>query len=136
MGFASIAPLSKVARAEIDRYLRKSPRLGDVALFPGSRVARLRKGEKRPDDAPHPRDLPIRRDVAARWLLKAEQAAELPKLNRGVFHPYRRLWATERKGLPAKDVASAGGWRDVATMELAYQHADAKTTLAVVQHGT
>jgi hypothetical protein len=40
------------------------------------------------------------------------------------------------EGLPAKDVAHAGGWKDVATMELAYQHTDGKTTLGVVQHGT
>jgi len=57
------------------------PRLGDVPLFP----------------APGDGTKPIRRDLAARWLLRAEALAELPKLVGGVWHPYRRLWATERK---------------------------------------
>ena len=42
----------------------------------------------------------------------AARSAELPKLRGGVWHPYRRLWATERKHLPDLDVAAAGGWRD------------------------
>ena len=51
---------------------------------------------------PAPRDdsRPIRRDTVAKWVLKAEKLAGLPKLVGGVFHPYRRLWATERKSLP------------------------------------
>ena len=76
--------------------------------------------------APCPSTAPIRRDVAYRGLMKAEALAELPQVARGGFHSYRRLWATARKGLPAADVATAGGWRDVATMELAYTHADAR----------
>ena len=89
-GFLFIAPLSEQAREEIDRYLRKNPRVGDVPLFPAAR-----NGLKA-----------IRRDVAARWLIKAEEKAKLPKLKRGVYHPYRRLWASERKALPSKDVAT------------------------------
>src|SRR6478672_5829345 len=37
-------------------------------------------------------------------------AAELPKLKGGVWHPYRRKWATVRKHLSLADVAAAGGW--------------------------
>lgn len=118
-GFLFVAPLSRAAREEVDRYLRKSPRVGNAPLFPGTRGAQ--------------KHLPIRRDVAARWLLKAERLAGLPKLQRGVFHPFRRLWATERKGLPAKDVAHAGGWKDVATMEFSYQGTDPATVLRVVE---
>jgi hypothetical protein len=33
-GFLFIAPLSEQARAEVDRYLAKNPRVGDVPLFP------------------------------------------------------------------------------------------------------
>ena len=117
-GFLFIAPLGREARAEIDRYLSKSPKLGDVPLFPAAR-----NGLKA-----------IRRDVAARLLLKAEKKAELPKLQRGVFHPYRRLWASERKALPSKDVAEAGGWRDVETMLGSYVQSDAATQLRVVEN--
>ena len=117
-GFLFIAPLSEQARDEIDRYLAKNPRVGDVPLFP----------------ATHNGLKPIRRDVAARWLLRAEERAELPKLQRGVFHPYRRLWASERKALPSKDVAHAGGWKDIETMLSSYVKSDAATVLRVVEN--
>jgi hypothetical protein len=56
------------------------------------------------------------------------------KLERGVWHPYRRLWAVERKHLPDVDVARAGGWRDLTTMKRSYQQADPITTLRVVEN--
>ena len=77
---------------------------------------------------------PIRRDIAARLLLKAEKKAELPKFRRGVFHPYRRLWASERKPFPSKDVAHAGGWKDIETMLGSYVQSDAETVLRVVEN--
>ena len=117
-GFLFIAPLSEQAREEVDRYLRKSPRVGDVPLFPAAR-----NGQKA-----------IRRDVAARRLLEAENRAKLPKLRRGVFHPYRRLWASERKTFPSKDVAHAGGWKDIETMLGSYVQSDAATVLRVVEN--
>lgn len=77
----------------------------------------------------------IRRDTVSTWLLKAEKAAGLPKLVGGVFHPYRRLWATERKALPDADVAAAGGWKDTRALKLSYQQADPATLLRVVEGG-
>ncbi|HWP36338.1 MAG TPA: hypothetical protein VNL18_02175 [Gemmatimonadales bacterium] len=50
-----------------------------------------------------------------------EARAALPKLAGGLWHPYRRKWATERKHFPLKDVAAAGGWRDVETLLECYQ---------------
>ena len=44
-----------------------------------------------------------------KWLAVAEEQAEVAKLDGGRWHPYRRKWATERKHLPLKDVAAAGG---------------------------
>ncbi len=97
----------------------KIRRVGDVPLFP----------------APKDDSKAIRRDLAARWLLKAEQLAELPELAGGQFHPYRRLWATERKNLPVQDVAAAGGWKSMETVQRLYQQADGATTLAAVEAG-
>ena len=79
--------------------------------------------------------VPLRTDVAARWLLEAEASAKLPKLEQGVWHPYRRLWASERKHLPDVDVAAAGGWKDTVALKRSYQHADPDTILAVVRFG-
>ena len=78
---------------------------------------------------------PIRRETAAKWLVRAEQFAGLVKIRGGVFHPYRRLWATERKHLPQVDVAAAGGWGDTQALTRLYQSADAAGVARAVNLG-
>jgi hypothetical protein len=51
------------------------------------------------------------------------------------FHAFRRKWATERKHLPAVDVAAAGGWSGTDTLLRCYQQADDVTMLAVILGG-
>ena len=53
----------------------------------------------------------------------------------GTWHPYRRLWATSRKGMPDVDVAKAGGWSSLDALKTAYQRPDDETMLAVVTGG-
>ncbi|MBM4184305.1 MAG: phage integrase family protein [Gemmatimonadetes bacterium] len=118
MGLLFISPISRQARAALDAYLARNPRLGDVVLFPSP---------AKPDQA-------ISRHLAAKWLIRAEELAGLPKLERGTFHPYRRLWASQRKSFPDRDVAHAAGWKDTRSMKLAYQAADPATVLRVVEH--
>jgi len=110
-------PLSEAARAAIDAVLRVNPVLGSRALFPAPKSR-----QKRPWSRYHARDL----------LERAEDRAELPHLEGGDFHAYRRAWATSRKHLPAADVAHAGGWRDLRSLERSYQRVDDETLLAVV----
>jgi integrase len=112
-----ITAISDKARAEIDRYVEKHPCIGDVPLFPG----------------PKNETFPISRVVAYRWLIRAESLAKLPKLTGGGFHPYRRQWASERKGLADVDVAAAGGWGSTKTLEI-YQSSDAAGVLAAVMN--
>lgn len=81
-------------------------------------------GERKPEQ-------PMDRHQFDRWLVVAERAAGLEKLRGGLWHPYRRKWATERKHLSPRDVAAAGGWKDVATV-LGYQQPDDETLLAVM----
>lgn len=57
------------------------------------------------------------------------------ELKRGVWHPYRRKWATARKHHPLKDVATAGGWKSEETLLRCYQQADEATMLNVVMNG-
>ncbi len=92
--------------------------LADVPLFPG------------PKDA----TLPIARDVAAHRLVKAEKLAEVSKLSGGIFHPYRRHWASERKHLSSIDVANAGGWKSTKTLAI-YRQSDPIAVLAAVVNG-
>ncbi len=80
-------------------------------------------------------DLPIRADLLKQWLRKVEKKAELPKLRGGLWHPYRRMWATARKHLPIVDVAAAGGWRDTDTMLRCYQQPTNDAMLAVMSGG-
>ena len=119
MGMLFVSPLSAPARSALDRYLLRTPRLGTVPLFP----------------APKDASKPIRLDLIQKWLLLAEEAAELPKLKGGRWHPYRRLWASERKHMPDIDVAAAGGWKDTRSLKLSYQQADPASVLKVVNIG-
>ena len=59
-----------------------------------------------------------------KWLREAEIAAGLPALHGGLWHPYRRKWASERMHLPLKAVSDAGGWKNTATLLACYQHPD------------
>ncbi len=77
-------------------------------------------------------DCPMDRYLFDKWLTVAEIEPKLPKLDGGLWHPYRRKWATERKHHSLKDVAAAGGWKDVETLLTCYQQADNETMLAVV----
>jgi integrase len=117
LGFESITPISAEARAALEAYLRSRPSLGDAPLFPG-----LEDVTK-----------PIKKEIAGYWLSKAEIAAELDHMERGGYHQFRRLWASERRHLPAQDVAAAGGWRSLHVMRTAYQQADAQTVHSVVE---
>ncbi len=110
-GVEQWVPLSEPARAAIDRL----PVLGGW-LFPSPRDA------DRPWTRWHARDL----------LERAEEASGLQPLAGGDFHAYRRKWARERKHLAPQDVAAAGGWRDLRSLQNAYQQVDPMTMLAVV----
>ena len=116
--YEDVAPLSTAARAALDAYLRAHPRVGEAPLFPA---------EKDPAR-------PIDKTVAGRLLLDAERLAKLAKLDRGRWHPYRRLFAVERKHHPDVDVARVAGWRDLRTMKQSYQRADPATSLSAVEN--
>lgn len=104
-------PLSAPARAALDALPAT-----DGYLFPSP------KAPERPWTRWHARDLAER----------AETLAKLEHLEGGLFHPFRRKWATERKHLPDADVMAAGGWRDPRSLKRSYQQTDPATLLAVV----
>lgn len=67
------------------------------------------------------------------WLRIAEAVAGLPKLEGGLWHPYRRKWASERKHHPLADLAAAGGWVDTPTLITCYTQPDPATMLKVMR---
>jgi integrase len=79
----------------------------------------------------HPKQ-PIPPAMLSQWLAVAEDAGQVPKLVGGLWHPYRRKWASERMHMPLKAVADAGGWKDTATLLTCYQHTDDAMLLAVM----
>jgi hypothetical protein len=66
------------------------------------------------------------------WILRGAVFGGVTGAPAASWHAYRRKWATERKELPLKDVAKAGGWKDVTTLLTCYQHADEATMLRVM----
>lgn len=73
------------------------------------------------------------RHLFDKWLTVAERHAGLPKLKGGLWHPYRRMFATLAKDLPITDVAAAGGWKGTETLLQCYQQPDMDTMKSVVE---
>lgn len=117
-------PLTKSTREAVDRVLERNPVIGDLFLFPARKTRRV--------DRPGPWTRFYARDLLAR----AEKLAKLTPIEGGDFHPYRRKWSTERKNLPTADVAHAGGWRDLRSLERSYQKSDPATVLRVMSEPT
>lgn len=115
-------PISATARDALTRAIRKRERIlgrvGPGPLFP----------------SPGNPEQPVRYEEASAWLREAEGLAGLDPLDGGLWHPFRRLWASSRKDLPDVDVAQAGGWSSLEALKLAYQQPDDRTMLQVVEH--
>ena len=63
---------------------------------------------------------PVDKRVLTDWMLVAEEKAQLPKLEGGVFHPFRRKFASDLQTEPVKQVMVLGGWADQKTMQTCY----------------
>jgi integrase len=121
-------PMSESVRAGIDRIRAVNPALGDWPMFPAPRARVEHDRGKIPKG--------WTRHHARRLLERAEKKAELSAVEGSDFHAYRRKWATERKHLPPQDVAHAGAWLDLRSLQTAYTQPDDKTLLAVVSEPT
>lgn len=120
-------PMSEDVREAIealaDRHANMGRLLvGGAPLFPAPGGPTRAADDVRPWDRFHARKL----------LERCETAAKLKPLDGSDFHAFRRKWATERKTMPAQDVAAAGSWRDLRCLQAAYTQTDANTMLAVV----
>jgi integrase len=110
-------PLTKSTARLIRKHVRSLP----------AAVALMFPADKQPMHA-------VDRWFMSRRLRVAYQRAGLKPLNGGLWHPFRRKFATERKHLPLRDVAVAGGWKEPRTLLECYQQSDAATLQGVVLH--
>jgi len=115
-GIESVVPIGPDVRAAIDRRLADRPVIGCALLFP----------------SPMDPAKQASRHLADAWLRRAETLAGIETQPGSLWHAYRRAWATARKHLPAIDVAQAGGWSGIETLQSIYQQADTDTMLRVV----
>ncbi len=149
-------PMSESARRAVDALLEHTPAIGDTPLFPAPEGKSRGRKRRRPKSWSrwHARDLHERAQRAAGYGYSCARCGEplgneqrecpdkecgfVDRLPRDPakkllgFHAYRRKWATERKHLPLKDVAEAGGWLDTRSLENCYQQVDEETLLRVV----
>lgn len=114
LGYEMLVPLNPKARAAIDRTLAQER--PNTLLFP----------------CPKDRNRPITKDLARAWHARAEKLAGLPPMKGTCWHAYRRRWVTKRKDLPLPDIAAAGGWKDLRTVQENYMQPDDETKLRVV----
>jgi hypothetical protein len=109
-------PLSKESGVSVREHLR---------LFVDRRTGPLFPRDKDPSR-------PVDRWFMSRRLRKAYERAGVEPLKGGLWHPFRRKFATERKHMPLKDVALAGGWKEARTLLECYQQPDDATLQQVV----
>lgn len=119
-GFAATVPVPDEVRNVLADARRQQGAIGEAWVFPS------------------PKDpvKPCRAELLDRWLRHAYELAGLEPRPGGMWHPFRRKFATERKGLPPVDLAAAGGWRNPLTPQRIYQQADLATMREVVSKPT
>jgi hypothetical protein len=110
--------VSAKAREALERQIARVRVIGDRPLFP----------------SPYDPTRPVNEKTLDAWLITAEQLAGVEKQDGGLWHPYRRAWATKRKHYPDADVMKAGGWKDPNVMKASYQQDDDDTMDLVLEH--
>jgi hypothetical protein len=120
-GNCRVVPASRAVLEALARFRSAYPGVGEVLIF------------SHPKQKKH-RGKPVNRHLAAYWLKRAYELSGLPKPEGSLWHAFRRMRATERKNVPVKDVAAAGGWNDIMTLMECYQQPEEETLRSVVEY--
>ena len=112
-----LVPMPEEAEQALLKFRAEHPAIGSALVFP------MKNDPQRP----------VSRQLAADWLKRAYRYAGIVRPKGGLWHPFRRKWATERKDYPLRDLAAAGGWEDLPTA-LMYQQPDEDTLRHVIDH--
>jgi len=113
-----VVPMPKEAERALLEFRAKHRVIGSALVFPM---------KNDPERA-------VRRHLAADWLKRAYRYAKIERPRGGLWHTFRRKFATERKFYPLRDVADVGGWKDVGTLLKCYQLSDEETMRAVIDN--
>ena len=111
-----LAPMPRTVTTVLRAYRDRRPHPNSPFVFP----------------SPVDDGRPVDKDRADTMLERAYRLASITRPPGGLWHPFRRRWATTGKHFPLKDVAQAGGWDDVRTLLVCYQQPDADTMCRVV----
>ena len=76
---------------------------------------------------------PVSVHLARDWWMRCEKEAALPHQPGCGWHSLRRLFATELKAVPLKDLCELGGWRTPQLVVSVYQRADPATMRAALK---
>jgi integrase len=112
-----VVPMPKQAEQVLLKFRAEHPAIGSALVFP------MKNDPTKP----------VTRHLASDWMHRAYTYAGIVRLKGGLWHPFRRKWATERKDYPLRDLAAAGGWEDLPTA-LMYQQPDQDTLRQVIDH--
>jgi len=118
-GYERVYPVAESVREALAAWRRDNPAIGQAWIFPAPKNAKK----------------PCSRHLLDDWLRKAYTLAGLEPPKGGMWHPFRRKWATERKHYPLKDVAEAGGWSDLRSVQT-YTQTDEETIRTVILNPT
>jgi integrase len=133
-GAGGWVPMSESVRQGVDRIRDANPSIGDWPLFPAPRAREEVQSPVGTALPPIPKSWT--RHHARKLLERAEKLAKLDPIDGSDFHCYRRSWATARKHLPPQDVARAGDWLDLRSLQTAYTQSDEATVFAVMSEPT
>ncbi len=111
IGFEHETPLTEAAVAALHTRRRQHPVIGDAWILP----------------APGNPHEPCSRHLLRDWWERLERLAGLAPCRGRGWHSLRRLFATELKDVPLRDLCQLGGWKDAQTILKCYQKPDEGT---------
>ncbi len=112
-----VVPMPKKAKEALLKFRTEHPTIGSALAFPMVNNATK----------------PVTRHLASDWMHRAYRYAGIERQKGGLWHPFRRKWATERKDFPVRDTMAAGGWEDEPTAMM-YQQPDEDTLRQLIDN--
>ena len=112
-----VVPMPKIAKAALLKFRADNPAIGSALVFPMANDPTK----------------PVTRHVASDWMHRAYRYAGIERQKGGLWHPFRRKWATARKDYPLRDTMAAGGWEDEPTA-MKYQQPDEATLRELIDN--